>query len=168
MSTQPLLLYNPLLFLYIWLYETLSYHSHTLCFFYFTDIMVYIYLCTLLYVYILLLSIMPYYGLFWTWSPYLDLQWRSRSTGTIPELLIISIVRHKNNNRWVGDLLWRSCELFCVVIFYSSFGLVKYPYTKQFTWSPQGIPPSPVLVILLCFGCSLYIFLLIIIPSSFC
>ncbi len=25
----------------------------------------------------------------------------------------------------------------------------KYPYTKQFTWSPQGIPPSPVLVIIL-------------------
>ncbi len=96
----------------------------------------------------MVLSIMPYYGLFWTRSPYLDLQWRSRSTGTIPELLITSIVQHKNKNRWVGDLLWRSCSLFCVVIFHSSFGLMKFPYTKQFTWSPQGIPPSPVLVIL--------------------
>ncbi len=92
-------------------------------------------------------SFMPYYCLFWTRSPYLDLRWRSRSTGTIPELLITSIVWHKNKNRWVGDPLRRSCELFCVVIFHSSFGLVKYPYTKQFTWSPQGIPPSPVLVI---------------------
>ncbi len=90
---------------------------------------------------------MLYYGLFWMRSPYLDLRWISRSTGTIPDLLIISIVRHKNKNRWVGDPLWRSCSLFCVVIFHSSFGLVKYPYTKQFTRSPQGIPPSPVLVI---------------------
>ncbi len=70
-----------------------------------------------------------------------------RCTGTIPELLITSIVRHKNKNRWVGDPVWRSCSLFCVVIFHSSFGLMKYPYTKQFTWSPQGIPPSSVLVI---------------------
>ncbi len=85
-------------------------------------------------------NIMPNYGLFWTWSPYLDLRWRSRSTGNIPELLITSIVQHNNKNRWVGDLLWRSCSLFCLVIFHSSFGLVKYPYTKQFTWSPQGIP----------------------------
>ncbi len=90
---------------------------------------------------------MPYYGLFWTRSPYLDLRWRSCSTGTIPELLITSIVQHKKKNRWVGDPLWRSCSLFCVVIFHSSFELVKYPNTKQFTWSPQGIPPSPVLVI---------------------
>ncbi len=74
--------------------------------------------------------IMPYYGLFWTWSPYLDLRWRSCSSGTIPELIITSIVRHKNKNRQVGDPLWRSCELFCVVIFHESFGLVKYPYTK--------------------------------------
>ncbi len=93
------------------------------------------------------LVIISYYGLFWTWSPYLDLQWRSRSTGNIPELLITSILRHKNKNRWVGDHLWRSCSLFCVVIFHSSFGLMTYPYTKQFTWSPQGIPHSPVLVI---------------------
>ncbi len=91
---------------------------------------------------------MLYYGLFWTWSPCLDLRWRSCSTGTIPELLITSIVRHENKNRWVGDPLWRSCSLFCVVIFHLSFGLVKYHYKKQFTWSPQGIPPSPVLVIL--------------------
>ncbi len=90
---------------------------------------------------------MPYYGLFWMQSTYLDLQWRSRSTGTIPEILITSIVWHTNKNRWVGDPLWRSCSLFCVVIFHSSFGLMKYPYTKQFTWSPHGIPPSPVLVI---------------------
>ncbi len=60
-------------------------------------------------------SIMPYYGLFWMRSPYLDLQWRSRSTGNIPGLLITSIVWHKNKNRWVGDPLWRSCSLFCVV-----------------------------------------------------
>ncbi len=92
--------------------------------------------------------IMPYYRLFWTQSPYLDLRWRSHSTGTIPELLITSIVRHKNKNRWVGDPLWRSCSLFCVVIFHSFFGLMKYPYTKKITWSPQGIPPSPVLVIM--------------------
>ncbi len=85
--------------------------------------------------------IMPYYGLFWTRSPYLDLRWRSRSTGTIPELLITSIVRHKNKNRWVGDPMWRSCSLFCVVIFYSSFGLVKYPYTKQFHMISTGDPP---------------------------
>ncbi len=91
---------------------------------------------------------MPYYDLFWMRSPYLDLQWRSYSTGIIPELLITSIVWHKNKNRWVGDPLWRSYSLFCVVIFHSSFILVKYPYTKQFTWSPQGIPPLPVLVIL--------------------
>ncbi len=91
---------------------------------------------------------MPYYGLFWTRSPYLDLQWRPRNTGTILELLLTSIVRHKNKNRWVGDSLRRSCSLFCVVIFHESIGLVKYPYTKQFTWSPQGIPPSPVLVIM--------------------
>ncbi len=90
-------------------------------------------------------NIMLYYSLFWTRSPYLDLQWRSRSTGNILELLITSIVRHKNKNRWVGDPLCRSCSLFCVVIFQSSFGLVKYPYTKQFTWES---PPSPVLVIL--------------------
>ncbi len=90
----------------------------------------------------------PYYGLFWTWSPYLDLQWRSHSTGTIPELLITSIVWHKNKNRRVADPLWRSWSLFCLVIFHSSFGLLKYPYTKEFTLSPQGIPPSPVLVIL--------------------
>ncbi len=86
---------------------------------------------------------MPYYDLFWMRSPYLDLRWRSRSTGTIPELLIISIVRHKNKNRWVGDPLWRSCSLFCVEIFHES----EYPYTEQFTWSPQGIPP---------FTCSCY------------
>ncbi len=67
-------------------------------------------------------GIMPYYGLFWTRSPYLDLQWRSRSTGTIPELLITSIVWHKNKNRWRGDPLWRSCELFCVGIFNESDG----------------------------------------------
>ncbi len=90
---------------------------------------------------------MTYYGLFWMWSPYLDLRWRSRSTGTIPELLITSIVRHKNKNSWVGDPMWRSCSLFCVMIFHSSFRLVKYPNTKQFTWSPQGIPP---------FTCSCY------------
>ncbi len=71
---------------------------------------------------------MLYYGLFWMKSTYLDVRWRSRSTGHIPELLITSIVRHKNNNRWVGDPLWRSCSLFCVVIFHSSFGLVTYPY----------------------------------------
>ncbi len=65
-------------------------------------------------------NIMPYYGLFWTRSPYLDLRWRSRNTGTILELLITSIVRHKNKNRWVGDPLWRSCSLFCVVIFHES------------------------------------------------
>ncbi len=91
---------------------------------------------------------MPYYGLFWTRSPYLDLRWRSCSTGTLLELLITSIVWHKNKNRWLGDPLWRSCSLFCVVIFHSSFRPVKYPYTKQFTWSPQWIPPSPVLVII--------------------
>ncbi len=56
MSTQPLLLFDPLLFLLLWinyirLYKTLSYRSHALCF---VDIMVYIYLCTFLYVYILL------------------------------------------------------------------------------------------------------------------
>ncbi len=33
---------------------------------------------------------------------------------------------------------------------YASFGLVKYPYTKQFTWSPQGFPLSLVLVIMFC------------------
>ncbi len=119
-------------------------------------------------------SFMPYYSLFWMRSPYLDLRWRSCSTGTIPELLITSIVRHKNKNRWVGDPLWRSCSLFlCRTIdvissssivpvlrdlhwrsrygdtrYGESFGLVKYPYTNQFTWSPQGIPHSPVLVIL--------------------
>ncbi len=43
--------------------------------------------------------IMPYYGLFWTQPPYLDLRWRSHSTGTIPEIIITSIVRHKNKNR---------------------------------------------------------------------
>ncbi len=67
--------------------------------------------------------------------------------GVIPELLITPIVWHKNKNRWLRDPLWRSCSLFCVVIFHSSFGLIKYPYTKQFTWSSQGIPPLPVLVI---------------------
>ncbi len=82
-------------------------------------------------------SIMPYYGLFWTQSPYLDLKWRSRSTGTIPELLMTSIVQHKNKNWWVGDPVWRSCSLFCVVIIHSSE-------------SPQGISPSPVLVIRSC------------------
>ncbi len=71
------------------------------------------------------------YGLFWTWSPCLDLKWRSHSTGTIPELLITSIVWHKNKNRWTGGSLWRSCELFCVVIFHESEGRVKYHYTKQ-------------------------------------
>ncbi len=73
--------------------------------------------------------------LFWRWSPYLDLWWRSCSTGTIPDLLITSIVRHENMNRWWGDPLWRSCSLFCVVIFHLSFGLVKYHYKKQFTCS---------------------------------
>ncbi len=34
-----------------------------------------------------------------------------------------------------------------VLTLYRSFRLVKYPYTKQFTWSPQGIPP---------FTCSCY------------
>ncbi len=58
---------------------------------------------------------MPYYGLFWTRSPHLDLRWRSRSTGTILELFIASIVRHKNKNRWVGDPLWRSCSLLLIL-----------------------------------------------------
>ncbi len=38
----------------------------------------------------------------------------------------------------------KSYVLLCLTCF---FGLVKYPYTKQFTWSPHGDPPSPVLVI---------------------
>ncbi len=59
---------------------------------------------------------MPYYGLFSMRSPYLDLRWRSRSTGTLSELLITSIARHKNKNMWVGDPMWRSCSLFSVVI----------------------------------------------------
>ncbi len=59
-STQPLLLYDPLLFLLIYLnhirlHKPLSYHSYSLYFFYFTDIKFYIYLCTLRCVYILLL-----------------------------------------------------------------------------------------------------------------
>ncbi len=45
-----------------------------------------------------------------------------------------------NKNRWRGDPLWRSCELFCVGIFHESEGQVKYHYSKQWTWSPQGIP----------------------------
>ncbi len=45
---------------------------------------------------------MLYYGLFWMRHPYLDIRWRSRSTGTILELFIASIVWHKNKNRWVG------------------------------------------------------------------
>ncbi len=58
-STIPLLLYDPLLFLllypnHIMLYKTLSHNFHTMLF-YFTDIMVNIYLCTFLCVYILLL-----------------------------------------------------------------------------------------------------------------
>ncbi len=40
---------------HIRLHQTLSYHSYSLYFFYFTDIKIYIYLCTLLCVYILLL-----------------------------------------------------------------------------------------------------------------
>ncbi len=80
---------------------------------------------------------------------YLELSYLTRiaKVGAISELLITSIAWHKNKNRWVGDPLWRSRSLFCVGIFHSSFGLMKYPSTKQFTWSPQGILPSSVLVI---------------------
>ncbi len=46
-----------------------------------------------------------------------------------------SIVWHKNKNRWLGGPLWRSCELFCVVIFHMIF-----------TGDPLLI--SPVLVII--------------------
>ncbi len=49
---------------------------------------------------------------------------------------------HYNKNRWRGGPLYRSCELFCVRIFHESEGRVKYHYTKQWTWSPQGIPHS--------------------------
>ncbi len=54
------LLYYPLLFLLIYLnqirlHKTLSYCSYSRYFFYFTDIKIYRYLCTLLCVYILLL-----------------------------------------------------------------------------------------------------------------
>ncbi len=60
MSTQPLPLYDPLLFLLIYLnhvrlHKRLSYRSNSLCFFYFNDIKIYIYVYTLLCVYILLL-----------------------------------------------------------------------------------------------------------------
>ncbi len=36
--------------------------------------------------------------------------------------------------------LWRSCELFCVGIFHEPEGRMKYHYTKQWIWSPQGSP----------------------------
>ncbi len=57
MSTQPILLYDPLLFFLLYfnhciIYKTLSCHFCTQCFFYFTDIMVYIYLCSLLCIYV--------------------------------------------------------------------------------------------------------------------
>ncbi len=83
MSTQTLLLYDPLHFPLIYLnhirlYKTLSYRSHTLCFFYFTDVMlrfiyIYVHFYVSIYYYynpalcalnILLLSIIPssFYG----------------------------------------------------------------------------------------------------------
>ncbi len=49
-------------------------------------------------------------------------------------------IRSYNKNRWRGDPLWRSYELFCVRIFHESEGRVKYHYTKQWTWSPKGSP----------------------------
>ncbi len=93
---------------------------------------------TLLYQKGILIIFMPYYGLLWTWSPYLDLRWRSRSTGTIPELLITSIARHKNKNRWVGDPLWRSCSLFCVGIFHKSSEISLH---KTMNMISTGDPP---------------------------
>ncbi len=55
MSTQPLLLYDPLLFLLLYLkrimlYKTLSYHFHTQFFFYF--ILWFMYICVHYYVFI--------------------------------------------------------------------------------------------------------------------
>ncbi len=38
-------------------------------------------------------------------------------------------------------------------IFHESFGLVKYHYTKQWTWSPHGIPHSPFLVFMPYYWC---------------
>ncbi len=77
------------------------------------------------------LYIMPYYGLFWTWSPYLDLQWRSLSTGTIPELLITSIV---------------------FIVLCSDISLVLWTLEislhKTIHMISTGDPPSNVLVIL--------------------
>ncbi len=43
-----------------------------------------------------------------------------------------------NQEQVRGDQLWRSCSLFLIGIFDLSFGLVKYPNIKQFTWSPQS------------------------------
>ena len=51
------------------------------------------------------------------------------------------IVWHKNKNKFVVDHLWRSCSLFLLGIFHSSFGLVKYPYAKTIHMISTGDHP---------------------------
>ncbi len=60
--------------------------------------------------------------------------------GLYQSYFITSIVRHKNKNRWVGDPMWRSCSLFCVVIFY-------IPTQNNSHDLHRGPPHSPILVI---------------------
>ncbi len=82
------------------------------------------------------ISVMLYYG------PVLNatsIPW-SRSTGNIPELLITSILRHKNKNRWRGG---SPVEIMFIVLC-SDISLILQTHEI----SPHGIPHSPVVVII--------------------
>ncbi len=54
--------------------------------------------------------------------------------------------------RDISRVLWTR-EISLHKTIHMSFGLVKYHYTKQFTWSSQGIPHSPVLVFMPYYWC---------------
>ncbi len=71
----------------------------------------------------------------------LNLQTVHHQTSTVLWSYVIQwFYEYYNKNKWVSDhsveIMW---IVFCVGIFHESAVQVKYPYQKQWTWSPQMI-----------------------------